>query len=206
MIGVAELLARAVSDEDIAAACTSLGLPALAFHGADGEDARLAVLRSNGSIDVAACPGSGKTTLLVAKLAILAKRWTLPASGVCVLSHTNVARLEIEKRLGADPAGRAILSYPHFIGTIHGFVNQFIALPWLRSQGIDVVAIDDDICLRRRLHKLTPPQRARVLQTKRREGLLWMAPALQALFEILTIGRVQSSVRPVDAVVSDCWP
>ncbi len=177
MIGVAELLARAVSDEDIAAACASLGLPALAFHGADGEDARLAVLRSNGSIDVAACPGSGKTTLLVAKLAILAKRWTSPASGVCVLSHTNVARLEIEKRLGADPAGRAILSYPHFIGTIHGFVNQFIALPWLRSQGIDVVVIDDDICLRRRLHKLTPPQRSRVLQTKRREDLLRIVDA-----------------------------
>ncbi|NJS13585.1 MAG: AAA family ATPase [Sphingopyxis sp.] len=135
MIDVTELLARAVSDDDIATACASLGLPALAFHGADGEDARLAVLRSNGSIDVAACPGSGKTTLLVAKLAILAKRWTSPASGLCVLSHTNVARLEIEKKLGADPAGRAILSYPHFIGTIHGFVNQFYCAPLAQVAG-----------------------------------------------------------------------
>jgi DNA helicase-2/ATP-dependent DNA helicase PcrA len=177
VIGVTELLARAVSDEEIAAACASLGLPALAFHGAEGEDARLAVLRSNGSIDVAACPGSGKTTLLVAKLAILAKRWTSPASGVCVLSHTNVARFEIEKRLGSDSTGRAILSYPHFIGTIHGFVNQFIALPWLRSQGIDVVAIDDEVCLRRRLNKLTPSQRSQVLKTKRREKLLRIVDA-----------------------------
>lgn len=177
MTGVAELLARAVSDEDIAAACASLGLPAMAFHGADGEDARLAVLRSNGSIDVAACPGSGKTTLLVAKLAILAKRWISPTSGVCVLSHTNVARLEIEKRLGSDATGRVILCYPHFIGTIHGFVNQFIALPWLRSQGIDVVVIDDEICLRRRLHKLTPGQRSQVLKTKGREELLRIVDA-----------------------------
>lgn len=177
MIGVAELLAQGVSDDEIAAACASLGLPALAFHGADGQDARLAVLRSNGSIDVAACPGSGKTTLLVAKLAILAKRWTSSASGVCVLSHTNVARLEIEKRLGADPVGRAILSYPHFIGTIHGFVNQIIALPWLRSHGIDVVAIDDEICLRRRLHKLSPGQRSQVLKTKSRGELLRIVDA-----------------------------
>nr|WP_279380922.1 UvrD-helicase domain-containing protein [Acetobacter sacchari] len=149
----------------------------MAFHGADGEDARLAVLRSNRSIDVAACPGSGKTTLLVAKLAILATRWTSLVSGVCVLSHTNVARLEIEKRLGSDSIGRAILSYPHFIGTIHGFVNQFIALPWLRSQGIDVVAIDDEICLRRRLHKLTPSQCSQVLRTQRQEGLLRIVDA-----------------------------
>lgn len=177
MIGLDELLAQAVSDEDIAAACARLGLPALAFHGADGEDARLAVLRSNGSIDVAACPGSGKTTLLVAKLAILARRWTSPVSGVCVLSHTNVARLEIEKRLGSDATGRAFLSYPHFIGTIHGFVNQFIALPWLRSQGINMVAIDDEICLRRRLYKLTPDQRSRVLKTRRREELLRIVDA-----------------------------
>lgn len=184
MIGVTDLLARAVSDEDIAAACESLGLPALAFHGADGDDARLVVLRSNGSIDVAACPGSGKTTLLVAKLAILAKRWTSPASGVCVLSHTNVARLEIEKKLGYDSTGQAILSYPHFIGTIHGFVNQFIALPWLRSQGIDMVAIDDEICLRRRLHKLTAGQRSQVLKTKSREELLRIVDAEHDLGEI----------------------
>lgn len=177
MTGVAELLAQAVSDDEIAAACASLGLPALAFHGADSQDARLAVLRSNGSIDVAACPGSGKTTLLVAKLSILAKRWTSSASGVCVLSHTNVARLEIEKRLGADPIGRAILSYPHFIGTIHGFVNQFIALPWLRSRGIDVVAIDDEVCLRRRLHKLSPSRRSQLLKTKSREDLLRIVDA-----------------------------
>lgn len=172
MSAIAQLLGQPVTEEEIGAACASLGLPVQAFHGPDGNDARLDVLRSNASIDVSACPGSGKTTLLVAKLAILAKRWTSPSAGICVLSHTNVARLEIENRLGASPAGRSILSYPHFIGTIHGFVNQFVALPWLRSQGIDVVAIDDDICLRRRLHKLPHAQRTRVTESKRGEDLL----------------------------------
>jgi hypothetical protein len=205
VIGVPELLARAVSDEDIAAACASLGLPALAFHGIDGKDARLAVLRSNRSIDVAACPGSGKTTLLVAKLAILAKRWTSPVSGVCVLSHTNVARMEIEKRLGADATGRSILSYPHFIGTIHGFVNQFIALPWIRSQGIDIVAIDDDTCLRKRLHKLSPRQRARVLKTKRREKLLRIVNAEHDLGSIpWGGGTLGKETETYQALVAAC--
>jgi hypothetical protein len=36
---------------------------------------------------------------------------------------------------------------------------------------------------------------------------LWMAPALQVQFDVLAFfGRVQSSVRPVNAVDRDCWP
>ena len=177
MTAIAPLLALPVTDVEIEAAATSLGLPARAFHGRDGNDPRLDVLRSNTTIDVAACPGSGKTTLLVAKLAILSKRWSAPGAGVCVLSHTNVARLEIEKRLGADAAGRAVLSYPHFVGTIHGFVNQFVALPWLRSQGIEAVAIDNEICLRRRWHKLSRAQRTAVEQSNRDEELLRIVDA-----------------------------
>lgn len=173
-----------MTDHEISAACSSLGLPVHAFQGRDGNDARLTVLRSNASIDVAACPGSGKTTLLIAKLAILAKRWTSLSAGICVLSHTNVARLEIENRLGTNPDSRSILTYPHFIGTIHGFVNQFVALPWLRSKGIDIVAIDDDICLRRRLHKLTPAQRTSVKKSKRGEELLRIHDARHDLGEI----------------------
>jgi len=37
-------------------------------------------------------------------------------------------------------------------------------------------------------------------------SLLWMAPALQEINWRSGIGRVQSSVRPVDAVGWDCWP
>ena len=46
------------------------------------------------------------------------------------------------------------MRYPHFIGTIHGFVNEFLATPWLRSKGNPVRLIDTDIALKRRFWKL----------------------------------------------------
>jgi DNA helicase-2/ATP-dependent DNA helicase PcrA len=88
-----------VSVQDVKWACKVLGLPETAFSGADGADPRLGVLRENATLDVEACPGSGKTTLLVAKLAILARHWNTAERGICVLSHTNAARREIEKKL-----------------------------------------------------------------------------------------------------------
>ena len=144
-----------ILDEDIVWICGVLGLPETAFRGADGKDPRQAVIRSAGHLDIEACPGSGKTTLLVAKLAILARKWTESRSGLCVLSHTNVARLQIETRLGGTAAGQRLLGYPHFIGTIHGFINQFLALPWLRSLGYQIEMIDDDVCLDRRWRALS---------------------------------------------------
>lgn len=135
-----------VLDEDIAWACAALRLPLTAFAGGSGDDPRLDVLRSYDTLDVEACPGSGKTTLLVAKLAILARKWPHRRKGLCVLSHTNVARREIENRLGGTAEGRRLLSYPHFIGTIHGFVNEFLALPWLRSLERPVRVIDNNLC------------------------------------------------------------
>lgn len=143
-----------IADDDIAWVCGVLGLPATAFSGPDGEDPRLPVLRSSEALDVEACPGSGKTTLLVAKLALLARGWSQRQQGVCVLSHTNAARREIEGRLGNTAEGRRLLSYPHFIGTIHSFVNEFLAIPWLRSLGRPVEVIDDDTCLSWRWHRL----------------------------------------------------
>ena len=143
-----------VSDQDVQWACNVLGLPETAFSGPDGADPRLAVLRANTTLDVEACPGSGKTTLLVAKLAILARHWNTEERGICVLSHTNAARREIEKKLGATSEGQRLLSYPHYVGTIHGFVNEYLALPWLRSKGITIEAVDDEICLAWRWRKL----------------------------------------------------
>jgi DNA helicase-2/ATP-dependent DNA helicase PcrA len=137
-----------ITDQDIRRAALHLGLPADALL--DTEDIRSVMLKSGDSIDIAACPGSGKTTLLVVKLAILGEKWTSRTQGICVLSHTNVARREIESRLGNTSAGRALLSYPHFIGTIHSFVNDFLAIPWLRSLGYGVGCIDDEICANRR--------------------------------------------------------
>lgn len=135
-----------INDEDIRWACEVLGLPPSAFHGDDGNDPRAAVLQSNETLDVEACPGSGKTTLLVAKLAILARKWKSRRAGICVLSHTNAARREIESSLGRTAAGATLLSYPHFVGTIHGFINEFLAIPWLRSLSYPITAIDDALC------------------------------------------------------------
>lgn len=105
-------------------------------------------LKSLSTLDVSACPGSGKTTLVVAKLAILARKWKSNTRGICVLSHTNVAREEIEHRLGSTDVGQLLLSYPHFIDTIHGFVNRFLSTPWLLTAGYRVSAIDNDITTR----------------------------------------------------------
>lgn len=104
---------------------------------------RRSALLENGSRDFNAVPGSGKTSLLAAKLLLLARKWPHARRGICVLSHTNVARDEIAHRLAATAEGALLLSYPHFIGTIHGFVNQFFAMPMLRSIGQKVDVIDD---------------------------------------------------------------
>jgi len=110
----------------------------------DLDEPRRAFLKRLDTFDVAACPGSGKTTLVVAKLAILGRHWRSRTQGICVLSHTNAAREEIERRLGATEVGQRLLRYPHFIDTIHGFVMRFLASPWLRSNGHPLVIIDDE--------------------------------------------------------------
>lgn len=148
-----------VTEEDCVWVCAVLGLPKTAFSGPDGRDPRLEILRSNETLDIEACPGSGKTTLLVAKLAILAHKWTNRRRGICVLSHTNVARREIEQRLGSTPEANRLLSYPHFVGTIHSFVNEFLAMPWLRSKPFPIRMIDDEVCQARRWRKLSPHTR-----------------------------------------------
>ena len=110
------------------------------------DEDRISVLESMGSIDVQACPGSGKTTLIATKLILLAKKWPFQYQGICVLSHTNVAKDEIIGRLERSKTIEAqrLLSYPHFIGTIQEFVNRFLAMPYLRSKGIENITVDND--------------------------------------------------------------
>ncbi len=136
-----------VTDDDIEWVCQLMKL-----HPLDAP--RRDFLKSLTTMDVSACPGSGKTTLVVAKLAILARKWKCNTRGICVLSHTNVAREEIERRLGSTDVGQRLLSHPHFIGTIHGFVNRFLATPWLLSAGYRVAAIDNDLTTRMRRRHL----------------------------------------------------
>jgi DNA helicase-2/ATP-dependent DNA helicase PcrA len=117
---------------------------------------RRSLLKNLKSIDVQACPGSGKTTLIAAKLILLAHNWPHKHRGVCVLSHTNVAKNEIISRLerSKTATARKLLSYPHFIGTIQEFINKFLGIPYLRSCGIEVNMIDTNFCveqIRRRM-------------------------------------------------------
>lgn len=126
-----------ITDDDIDRIAKELSL--------DFDEKRRTILKDNRSIDVQACPGSGKTTLLGCKLLLLAKKWKEIDRGVCVLSHTNVAKNEILKVLQTHPAGYKFTKYPHFVGTIQDFVDHFLALPFLRSQGVQVKVVDDEI-------------------------------------------------------------
>jgi hypothetical protein len=115
---------------------------------------RQAALLENGSRDFNAVPGSGKTSLLAAKLLLLARKWSHATKGICVLSHTNVAREEIVRRLAGADEGVRLLAYPHFVGTIHAFVNQFLAMPVLRAVNLPVEVIDDEVFATRALARL----------------------------------------------------
>jgi superfamily I DNA/RNA helicase len=110
---------------------------------------RQATLLEAGTRDVHAAPGSGKTTLVAAKLYLLLKKWPHERRGICVISHTNVASEEITRRLMATSEGARLLSYPHYIGTIHAFVNKFLALPYMHSRGIPVETIDSEAFAKR---------------------------------------------------------
>lgn len=174
----------AITDTAILRVCTALGLPETAFGGSDGMNPRFAVLKTLETRDVEACPGSGKTTLLIAKLAALADVWPSSRAGLCVLSHTNVARREIEHRLGGSREGRRLLSYPHFIGTIHGFVNEFLAIPWLRSNGYPIEMIDNDVTWQRRWQKLSAPTRQSLKRNHHDERILTIRDASFGVGEV----------------------
>ena len=119
------------------------------------DKSRRNAIKNLDSVDIQAFPGSGKITLLVAKLAMLSRKWRSPNSGICVLSHTNVAREEIENRLGNTDIGRRLLSHPHYIGTFHSFFDTFIVIPWLKSNGFEINRIDTEFATSIRWRKLS---------------------------------------------------
>lgn len=95
--------------------------------------------------DLQACPGSGKTTCLLAKLLILSKHRTFADGvGILVLSHTNAAIDEIKEKIFRYCP--ELFSYPNYIGTIQGFVDHFLAIPFYsQTYGHSPHRIDDDI-------------------------------------------------------------
>ncbi len=144
-------------------------------EGLNFDDDRIAILESMQSIDVQACPGSGKTTLIAAKLMLLAKKWSLSGQGICVLSHTNVAKDEIIGRLKRSKTSEAqrLLSYPHFIGTIQEFVGKFLAFPFLRSNQIDINHVDTDACVELIASKVSPTTKAYVDRKRKHSNVLY---------------------------------
>lgn len=138
VIEVGALTQRALSSEELTAIERMMGN--CDFSG----QARREYLNFWEDCDVQAAPGSGKTTLLVAKLAVAARYWQTTRQGICVLSHTNAARKEIEAKLADRPEGTILLTHPHFVGTITAFVHRFLALPLLRGAGCSVTSIDNE--------------------------------------------------------------
>ena len=91
--------------------------------------------------------GVGKTTIVGLKLLLLAKQWRDRYSGILVLAHTQVARDEVMAQLRCRREGKMLLGYPHFVGTIQEFVDSFLGIPFCRSCGGHVTAVDDEQCI-----------------------------------------------------------
>ncbi len=117
-----------ITDEEIQYA-EKLLLPA----GKTFEPEHIDFIRNFNTIDLQAVPGSGKTTALLAKLVILENKLPFSdGSGILVLSHTNAAIDEIKEKLQKHCP--RLFSYPNFIGTIQGFVDEFLAIPFYVSK------------------------------------------------------------------------
>ncbi|PBB36759.1 UvrD-helicase domain-containing protein [Mesorhizobium sp. WSM3868] len=131
------------------------------------DEARRSAIRNYQSVH--ACPGAGKTTVIGLKLILLAEKWSARHQGISVLTHTNTAKNEIVERIGTDPAGRVLLSYPHFIGTIQDFTHTFLALPACRSKGVTVRRIDDTATANFMEARLSPPARTFLAMSQQRK-------------------------------------
>lgn len=88
------------------------------------------IVERAGMFVVKACPGSGKTYTVAARLANRLSTWGSRNRGIAAISFTNVAWQEIRKYLIEDFGVKEQLSYPHFLGTIDSFINQYIFLPF----------------------------------------------------------------------------
>jgi len=91
---------------------------------------RKIVFEKEGKFVVRACPGSGKTYSVAARFARLINEWKYSHQGIAALSFTNVAWQEIENYLQDHFGIYTPIRYPHFLGTIDSFINQYIFLPF----------------------------------------------------------------------------
>lgn len=110
----------------------------------DERNERKNFIRNLETCDLIAVPGSGKTTALLAKLYCIAQNMPFEdGSGILILSHTNKAIEEIEKKL-KNYCPR-LFEYPNFIGTVQSFINKFLAIPYYENKNEKrVISIDDE--------------------------------------------------------------
>lgn len=87
------------------------------------------IVSATGKVVVKACPGSGKTYSVAARIAHLIKTKVFHHKGIAAISFTNTAWKEINEKLPSFGVN-APISYPHFVGTIDSFLNQYIFLPY----------------------------------------------------------------------------
>lgn len=85
-------------------------------------------LLAEGKNVVKACPGSGKTYMVANKFIKYLKSWNLYHQGVAVLSFTNVASKEVLENIELIEETAKSVSYPHFVGTVDSFINEFVVL------------------------------------------------------------------------------
>lgn len=85
-------------------------------------------LNTEGRIVLCAVPGSGKTFIVAKKLINYLKEWKYLHRGIAALSFTNVASDEIKRQIAESTQGNSEIRYPHFVGTLDSFINNFILL------------------------------------------------------------------------------
>lgn len=85
-------------------------------------------LLAEGKNVVKACPGSGKTYMVANKFMKYQNEWDLYHQGVAVLSFTNVASKEVLEKIESIEGKVQSVNYPHFVGTVDSFINEFIVL------------------------------------------------------------------------------
>lgn len=86
------------------------------------------ILDTEGKVVIKAYPGSGKTYTVAYKLLSYVDNWKDYHSSVAVLSFTNVASNEIYEKAQLIHGSLGKLGYPHFIGTVDSFIDEFIVL------------------------------------------------------------------------------
>ncbi len=99
------------------------------------EEQSYAILSQARLTVVRACPGSGKTRLFAARFAYEVAKCDKRNRGVAALSFTNVAQIEVAKRVSELGVSAG---HPHFVGTIDSFLLRFV----VRRFGSDMLNLE----------------------------------------------------------------